>query len=152
MKNAIMILGLLFVAFVALLFFLRLLAKPPENLGVSQGRLAPCPNMPNCVSSQVEDESHFLEPLHYGGSRQEAMAKLTGVINDMPRTRIVVQTDSYMHVEFATSGIPRWTDDVEFYIPPEGQVIHFRSASRIGYSDWGKNKRRMLEIRQRFDS
>jgi uncharacterized protein (DUF1499 family) len=35
---------------------------------------------------------------------------------------------------------------VEFLIDPDGKLIHFRSASRTGYSDMGVNRKRMTEI------
>ena len=72
------------------------------------------------------------------------------VINEMPRTKIVAQTGDYLYVEF-TSLIFRFVDDVEFLVDHAENVIHFRSASRVGYSDLGANKKRMLNIKERFN-
>jgi len=42
-----------------------------------------------------------------------------------------------------------FVDDVEFFFP-DTAVIHMRSASRVGYSDFGANRKRLEKIRQRF--
>jgi len=40
---------------------------------------------------------------------------------------------------------------VEFVLAPEESVIHVRSAARIGLSDFGVNRARVEELRERFD-
>lgn len=77
------------------------------------------------------------------------MRKLTAAIQSMPRRKIVIATENYLHVEFS-SAIFRFVDDVEFFLDDATQTIHFRSASRLGYSDLGVNRKRMEEIRRRF--
>jgi uncharacterized protein (DUF1499 family) len=128
-----------------------LTAKRPVNLGVFEGRLAPCPDSPNCVCTQAADEVHRIEPLTYTGSAAEAMARLQSVLAARPRVRIVTQTENYLHAEF-TSRLFRFVDDVEFLLDDEAKAIHFRSASRAGHSDLGVNRRRMEEIRQAFNA
>ncbi len=78
------------------------------------------------------------------------MEKLRQVIAEFPRTKVITATDDYLHVEFA-SAIFRFTDDVEFYVDERNSVIHVRSASRVGYSDMGANRRRIEEIRAAFE-
>jgi uncharacterized protein (DUF1499 family) len=121
----------------------------PNNLGINNGELAPCPNSPNCVSTKAQDKKHAIPPIRYTSSRQEAMAKLIAIIRSMPRTSIVATTDDYLQVEF-TSAVFRFVDDVEFYLDNTNKTIQFRSASRLGYSDFGVNRKRMKEISRRF--
>jgi len=123
----------------------------PANLGVKNGVLSPCPVSPNCVSTQAQDGKHSIVPLTYTSSREEAMEKLKGVISSMERAKIITATDDYIHAEF-TSALFRFKDDVEFLIDDSAKTIHFRSASRLGYSDLGVNRKRMEEIRRRFTS
>ena len=78
------------------------------------------------------------------------MERLKVVIGAMPRSKIVTADERYIHAEFS-SGLFRFVDDVEFLIDPDTKTIHFRSASRVGRSDLGVNRKRMEEIRQRFD-
>ncbi len=124
----------------------------PTNLGVKDGRLADCPQSPNCVSSQsvVGDKEHYIQPLHYSGSRDEAKAALISVIESMKRTKIITVTDDYVYAEF-TSRIFRFVDDVEFYFDDTTKTIHLRSASRLGHSDLGVNRKRVESIRELFD-
>jgi uncharacterized protein (DUF1499 family) len=126
-------------------------SRKPDNLGVVNGRLADCPSSPNCVGTQASDPDHRLEPIHFTGTLEEAMARLKTIVAAMPRSKIVTAGERYMHAEF-TSRVFRFVDDVEFLIDPESKAIHFRSASRLGRSDLGVNRRRMEGICQRFDA
>jgi uncharacterized protein (DUF1499 family) len=109
-------------------------------------QLAPCPSSPNCVSTQAQDEQHAIAPLRYQRSKAEAKEALRTIVLSLPRTRLAEEDDTYLHVEF-TSLLLRFVDDVEFLFDEETKTIHFRSASRIGHSDFGVNRRRMEEIR-----
>lgn len=135
---------------VVVLAMLSLFSRRPSNLGPVEGRLAPCPASPNCVATQSGEGNQRMEPLRVAGPPAAAMERLNKIIAAMPRTRIVRSTDDYLHAEF-TSGLFRFVDDVEFLIDPAAQVIHFRSASRVGYSDLGANRRRMEDVRRRWE-
>ena len=121
----------------------------PNNLGVRDGKLAPCPNTPNCVSSQSTDASHKVEPLNYTSAPEVALTQLKQVISSLPKTNIVTETDSYIYAEF-TSAMMGFVDDVEFYLDRDAQVFHVRSASRLGKSDLGVNRKRIETIRAQF--
>lgn len=123
----------------------------PNNLGVTDGKLAPCPNTPNCVSSQSTDATHKVEPLSYTSTPDVALAQLKQVIRSLPKTSIITETDSYIYAEF-TSAIMGFVDDVEFYLEPEARVFHVRSASRLGKSDLGVNRKRVETIRSQFQA
>jgi uncharacterized protein (DUF1499 family) len=123
--------------------------KIPSNLGVKDGKLAPCPNSPNCVSSQTDDPLHKIEPITYKSGRAQAHAILVDVIKNLKRTKIVAEKEDYIYAEF-TSAMFRFVDDVEFYFDNSKNVIHVRSASRLGYSDMGVNRKRIEQIRKLF--
>jgi uncharacterized protein (DUF1499 family) len=133
------------------LALLSFLSKPPENLGVENGRLAACPGSPNCVSTQADDESHRMDPIAFTGTAVSARARLKQAILSLPRSKIVEESDTYLHVEFTTA-VMRFVDDAEFLIDAENQQIHFRSAARVGYSDFGANRKRMNAIRLAFEA
>jgi uncharacterized protein (DUF1499 family) len=122
------------------------MAKKPANLGVVNGRLAPCPNSPNCVSTQATDADHRMEAIPFDDAPDQAIGRLQKVIGAMPRMKIVTETEDYIHVE-ATSRLFRFVDDVEFFVDRKAKVIHFRSASRVGHSDFGVNRARMEQFR-----
>jgi len=121
----------------------------PSNLGATNGFLAPCPDSPNCVSDRDTDPEHKIAPLTYTGSRADAMTKLASVVRSTTRAEIVSQTDDYLDAEY-TSLIWRFVDDVEFSFDPDGKTIHVRSASRVGKGDLGVNRRRIEDIRVKF--
>jgi uncharacterized protein (DUF1499 family) len=107
--------------------------------------LAPCPDSPNCVSTKSTDAGRAMPPLTYLKSAEESMKRLVAVVREMKRAVIVSATPSYLHVEFR-SALFRFVDDVQFVLDDSARVIHFRSASRTGYYDFGVNRRRMQEI------
>ena len=78
------------------------------------------------------------------------MKRLEAVLASQPRTTIVTRTENYLHAE-ARSRLFRFVDDVEFYVDSRDGVIQFRSASRVGHSDFGVNRARMQEIRRAFE-
>lgn len=118
----------------------------PENLGVDDGKLSSCPSSPNCVVSQNADESHKIEPINYKGDRQTAKETLLKVLSVVPNTRVVEERENYIHTE-SESKIMGFVDDGEFYFPEDENVIHMRSAARLGESDLGVNRRRLEQIR-----
>ena len=115
----------------------------------SVGRFAACPDSPNCVSTKAPDATHRIEPIRYTGSKAEAKQKLLAVLASFPRAQTITEEEDFIHVEF-TSRILRFVDDVEFYLGEEEGVLHFRSASRLGRSDLGANRRRMETLREKF--
>lgn len=125
---------------------------PPATLGVKDGRLAPCKRSPNCVSSQADrsgDPDHFIPPLAFRGSPDAAWAALKKIVRNAPRARIVREHPGYLQAEF-TSRVLGFVDDVEFLLEPAAHVIHVRSASRLGYRDFGVNRERVEAIRRQL--
>ena len=121
----------------------------PANLGVTNGVLAACPSSPNCISSQTADEQHRIAPLSFTADPETAFAQLLAVLKGRPDTTVLETTGNYLRVELRTT---LFIDDAEFLLDREHRLIHVRSASRLGYSDLGKNRRRMEEIRAQFDA
>ena len=141
-------------AFTKILWLLPLLmvgcsGTRPTSLGVREGKLAPCPKSPNCVSTQSTDAKQKIDPLVYTTSIEDARGRLLEIVRATPRTSLVAQEEDYLHVEFR-SRLFGFTDDVEFWFDDENKAIHFRSASRKGYSDLGVNRKRMEQIREQF--
>ena len=121
--------------------------KPPELLS---GRLAPCPDSPNCVVSEiVQDDSHYISPVHYPVAITEnSMNLVKQVIQEIGGT-ITIEENTYMAATF-TSTIFRFVDDLECRDDKANHTIHLRSASRVGHSDFGANRKRVKRISALF--
>jgi len=117
----------------------------PAGLGLTEGRLAPCPDSPNCVSSQAESGYAAMEPIDLDIPAQEAEELLLAALRKMDRVEVVAVKPGYIHAE-ARSSIFGFVDDVEFAIDEADGVIHYRSASRMGYGDMNANRERMVEF------
>ena len=116
----------------------------PDDLGVNDGKLKPCPGTPNCVNSQSDNSQEKIEPLP-----AVPISEVKKVVESMERTTIITETDNYLYAEFK-SKLMGYVDDVEFYLDPTENVIHVRSASRLGKSDLGVNRARVEEIRTKL--
>jgi uncharacterized protein (DUF1499 family) len=119
------------------------------GIGVLDGKLKPCPASPNCVSSQGSGERHHMEAIPYTTTGNEARVRLRNVIKGMEGSSIIMEKDDYIHAEYR-SALFGFIDDVEFYLDDTRKLIHFRSASRVGYYDFGVNRKRMEAIRKKF--
>ncbi len=116
--------------------------KRPANLGAKDGRLAPCKRTPNCVSSQADplDEEHYIAPIAFEGS----MADVRKAIAGLPLATIVEARGDYLYAEFRTP-LLRFVDDVELL--KIENLIHVRSASRLGRRDFKANRKRVEQLR-----
>jgi uncharacterized protein (DUF1499 family) len=124
----------------------------PDNLGVHDARLAPPKRTPNNVNSQIDknaDAEHYIEPLRYTGDARLAWAALRQVIDGMQRVKVVKSEPIYLYAEFSTK-LMGYVDDTEFYLDEKAGVIHVRSASRLGRSDFGVNRGRIESIRAKL--
>ncbi|MFC2173153.1 DUF1499 domain-containing protein [Acidobacteriota bacterium] len=135
-------------AAIALMILVRTASKP-GHLGLKGGKFAPCPTSPNCVSSQSKDRAKYIEPISYEHSADAARTRLLAILGNRKNGTVIEAQDRYVHVEFR-SRLFAFVDDAEFYLDEEAKVLHLRSASRVGYSDLGANRRRLEEIRSAF--
>lgn len=117
--------------------------------GPVSDRLRPCPGSPNCVCSEYPDDDHSIEPLTIAGSPDEAWDRLLRILDEQPRTTIITRSNEYLLAHVRTR-VFRFLDELEFRLDRPGRMIHVRSASRIGYSDLGTNRKRVEAIRKRF--
>lgn len=150
MSRRVVVLTLLIATLLLLaLFMFASRVSHPANLGVKNGRLAPCPSSPNCVCSQGADPAHSIAPLRYKTSLAAAMADLKQLLARQKRVTIITASDDYLYAEFRSHWF-RFVDDVEFLIETNG-VIQVRSASRVGHSDLGVNRKRIENLRAQFE-
>ena len=124
----------------------------PATADKTAPSLAPCPNSPNCVSSQSpeSDQEHYIAPFRFSGDPAAAWQKLKTAVLAEKRVTIVKEQEDYLHAEMR-SLLFRFVDDIEFSLDRDAGLIHVRSASRVGYSDFGVNRKRVEHIRAAFD-
>ena len=125
--------------------------KRPGNLGVTDGRLAPCRRTPNCVSSQADpsDAVHYIAPIPFTGDAAAAIAAARKAVQEMQRTTVIREAPGYLYAEFR-SRLIGFVDDVEFAFDANAGLLHVRSSSRIGRRDYGVNRARVESLRRRI--
>ncbi len=146
---------LLVLAIVALVILLLLVwqaqqSRAGEPPGLFDGQLRPCAGPPNCICSEFpRDQTHYVAPLDFAGMpASDAMQLLKGVITDLGG-KIEIDYGDYVAAVF-TSDLLGFADDVELRVDPRAERIHIRSASRIGYGDFGVNRDRVGQIRRGY--
>jgi uncharacterized protein (DUF1499 family) len=118
----------------------------PRNIGLLNGRLNACPSSPNCVSSDAVTARHAIDPLHLSIAPAAAWISAVTAVRTSVRTRIVTETPDYLHAE-CTSALFGFVDDLELHLRPDEHIIAVRSASRLGYADFGVNRSRVEKLR-----
>ncbi len=114
-------------------------------------RLPDCPSSPNCVCSQASRDAQFIRPFDLRVNAESSLRTLRDVLERIPGAKIVTREERYLHVEFRTPTFG-FVDDVEFLIDESAHAIQVRSASRIGYSDRGANRRRIESLRKLYEA
>lgn len=122
---------------------------PTAARGLVDGRLAPCPDKPNCVCSDTAGPSATVSPWHPTTPPREALKAIRAWLDRAPGFRIESASETYLHA-VATTRILRFRDDLELAVDESAGVVHVRSASRVGYSDLGTNRRRVESLRARL--
>ncbi|WP_421855079.1 DUF1499 domain-containing protein [Marinomonas sp.] len=141
------IIALIVVLLVGFFIYVNISNKLPEGLGLTDGELMACPVSQNCVSTQAspEDVEHYAEPIIYTGDRMKTQLSIESFMLSKGNAHLVSSALGYVHFEVKSS-LVGYIDDVEFYLPEADSVVHVRSASRIGYSDFGVNRERVRQI------
>jgi uncharacterized protein (DUF1499 family) len=124
-------------------------APPPRGLAQPGAALSPCPGTPNCVSTETDDPRHAMSAIPFTDAPEAAQARARAALAAEPRTRVVLERPGYLHAE-SRSRLFRFVDDVEVLIDATARVIRFRSASRVGRSDLGVNRKRMERVSRRL--
>jgi uncharacterized protein (DUF1499 family) len=119
----------------------------PKNLGINNGRLAKLSNKPNAVSSQTDEKDKRVEALKFKGNLENSKNEIYKAIENYGNAKTVRNEKNYLYVIF-TTGKMKYHDDVEFYFDESEKLIHFRSSSRVGYSDLGLNRERYNELKE----
>ena len=118
----------------------------PTSLGIKDGRLAACPSTPNCVSSDAADASHMIAAFTLSAPPEQAWRALLGALESLPRVKIITATADYVHAE-CSSAFFGFVDDLELHLRASENLIAVRSAARLGYGDFGVNRRRVEMLR-----
>ena len=122
----------------------------PANIGVKDGVLAPLPDSPNAVSSQTDQTEKRVDPLPFSGDLEQTKNRVKIAVAEFGGALILTEKPDYLHVVFTVPVIP-FKDDVEFFFSEKDNQVHYRSASRVGYSDLGVNRKRYMRLKNLYE-
>lgn len=125
----------------------------PTDLGVKAGKLKPPSTTDNSVSSQAglypdhpRHQTAQIAPLAMRNDGPATIARISAIVQAMAGAKIVKSDADYLYAQFTTP-LMKYVDDVEFWADPAAQVVQVRSASRLGKSDLGLNRKRIEALR-----
>jgi uncharacterized protein (DUF1499 family) len=138
------------VLFVVYLAYQAHISRSSTAAGLIDGKLSACPDKPNCVCSEYPEHSaHAIEPIAMRDlSAVLVLQKLKHII-EAQGGKMVATREDYVAATFA-SALFGFVDDLEIRIDAEVGVIHLRSASRVGKSDLGANRKRVEMIKKLY--
>jgi uncharacterized protein (DUF1499 family) len=123
--------------------------SPTERQNSESSESLDCPDTPNCVSSLAENPKFRVEPFKLKKDPKSSWDIVKKTVELLPRTKVVSADNSDIHAE-CKSMIFRFVDDLTLHLTASNSIIHIRSASRIGYSDFGVNRRRVETLRKKL--
>ena len=138
------------VAVLIIIYFtvLGVISRSGEAPGLVNERLSACGKKPNSVCSENDpDTEHYVAPIPASGA---GLAQLAVVIESMGG-RVTVLGQSYLAAQFSSS-LFGFVDDLELRLEQEAGLIQVRSASRVGYSDFGANRKRVSRLRELLEA
>ena len=127
-------------------FILMTISMTTHAVTPAKKKLPPCQDTPNCVSSQATDKGHYIAPFKISGDPKLAWQELRKAIMEHARILISHETETTLHAE-ATSLVLHFVDDIDAILDVDAGLIHIRSASRMGHSDFGVNRKRIESLR-----
>ena len=150
MKIVLIIIPILILAAFVGFFVLGLMSQSGEAGGLVGGKLAKCPDKPNCICTEFKaDAMHYVDPIGFPQTTtSEVLSRLKNGVREMGGS-IQVEDGNYLAATF-TSSIFRFVDDLEIRIDADQKMIHLRSASRVGHSDRGVNRERIKRLKKLY--
>jgi uncharacterized protein (DUF1499 family) len=118
-----------------------------KNLGLSKGQLIECGKNPNCVSSQTTQSSMRIAPINASDTPELTWLMLRDLVETIPQAILITENETYRHYQFTTP-LMGFIDDVELLYDRKKQLIQVKSASRVGQSDFGANRKRVELLRE----
>ena len=118
-----------------------------KNLGLSKGQLIECGKNPNCVSSQTTQSSMRIAPINASDTPELTWLMFRDLVETIPQAILITENETYRHYQFTTP-LMGFIDDVELLYDRKKQLIQVKSASRVGQSDFGANRKRVELLRE----
>lgn len=137
---------LLITGFVGLRIAIQHFSDNRANIGLSNGALRDCPDLPNCVASVATRAAQQIDGFKLNTANSDPFQAIASLLDSMPDAVVVTRNENYIHATFKTK-LLKFIDDVEFHYPADATSIQIKSASRLGKSDLGANRKRIEKLR-----
>lgn len=147
MKILLIIISITLLGALSYFFFLGYKSQTGYARGLIDSKLSRCPASPNCICSEYpEDKPHFTEPLDISGYDPERLSQDIRDAIVKSGGKPAATEKGYIYATY-TSSIFRYVDDFEIRIDTSSNLLHIRSASRVGHSDMGANLKRIQQFK-----
>lgn len=132
-------------SFIVVTFFLMFICT---SSFADKGAFFQCPASPNCVSTEASasDLKHYVKPFKTVDGSEETWLKIKATVLSLPRINIVKEDEYYLKAKIK-SAVFRFVDDLDMSFSPATKTLSLKSASNVGYSDLGVNRKRVEGLR-----
>ena len=127
---------------------LALFSQSGESPGLEKdGQLSVCPAKPNCICSEYPgDAEHYISPIQLSAEQYNGAVTAIKASIQLHGGEIRHIEQDYIASTFSSS-LFSFVDDLEVRVDPKRNQIHIRSAARVGYSDFGVNRKRATALK-----
>lgn len=108
-----------------------------------------CPKAPHCVSSETDIASQRVAPYLLNNEDDRLMLHIAEILSGLAGLQIEYSDDQRIEAVCETA-LFRFKDDLALMLDSSNRCIQVRSCSRIGYYDFGANRRRVERIRRQL--
>lgn len=117
----------------------------PNRTGLKNNKLYPCGWTKNCINSRSKNNEDAIDPIKF--ESEDILNKIELFFKQNYNSNLINKTPSYLHIVVSTS-FWHFKDDVEFLVDQDQKIVEIRSASRLGYSDMGVNRKRIEKLKK----
>lgn len=150
MKTVLIVVCLLLALSLLWFFIQGYMSRSAVATGLINGHLSACPDKPNCVSSEsAADAESFVTPIQLTANNSIQTWKLLKETLVEQGGRLQVENEDYLAAIFVSS-VFGFVDDLEIRFDAQQNLFHIRSASRVGHSDFGINRKRVERLKKRL--
>ena len=88
-----------------------------------------------------------IAPINASDTPELTWLMLRDLVETIPQAILITENETYRHYQFTTP-LMGFIDDVELLYDRKKQLIQVKSASRVGQSDFGANRKRVELLRE----
>ncbi|MCB0391058.1 MAG: DUF1499 domain-containing protein [Bdellovibrionales bacterium] len=97
--------------------------------------------------TKSNERKHYIAPLIISNKKTKVFEVVKNILSNWNGIQLVEEHGEYLHYEVKSKWFG-FTDDLEIFWAKDVGLLHFKSASRLGYYDLGVNRKRVENLKK----